>query len=288
MSLPQTVIAVIFDFDDTLTDDSTSGLLESRGIDVETFWAENNERVKGGWDPTLSYLNLILDKTGTEKPLGNLSNRDLKAFGATLKFYPGIPQIFHDLTALASNVPSRPIVEFYVISGGIEEVIAGSSIAKHLHGFRGCRYSDDGGSGPIRQVMNAVSFTDKTRYIFEINKGILGRTPDSKSRSNPYEVNESYAESSRRIPLENMIYVGDGFTDVPCFSLLKKNHGRGFGIFDPKKAGSPKKGWEKLLAPERVTSMHSPKYGEDDDLGSILRMAVQTLCASSVVQSRTA
>ena len=75
-----------------------------------------------------------------------------------------------------------------------------------------------------------------------------------------------------------MIYIGDGLTDVPCFSLLDHFGGRAFGVFDPKKAESPKKAWEQLVVPRRVTSMNAPKYGRTAELGSLLRTAVKRLC----------
>ncbi|MBI3466455.1 MAG: hypothetical protein HY000_25865 [Planctomycetes bacterium] len=104
MSAPQNIIAVIFDFDDTLTDDSTTGLLESYGIDPKDFW-QNRMRalVDAGWDPTVAYLRLLLDNVALGKCFGNLGNRDLRAFGAKLKFYPGIPKLFSDLQAIAKQ-----------------------------------------------------------------------------------------------------------------------------------------------------------------------------------------
>lgn len=85
-----------------------------------------------------------------------------------------------------------------------------------------------------------------------------------------------------------MIYIGDGFTDVPCFSMLDKFGGKGFGVFDPRKPGSSKKAWEKLMVPKRVTAMNSPRYGEDDDLGALLRAAVRTICVDMEVRTQTA
>jgi len=122
--------------------------------------------------------------------------------------------------------------------------------------------------------MNAISFTEKTKYIFSINKGL-----HQKARSDPYAVNHKVEPQNRRIPFENMIYVGDGLTDVPCFSLMQLNKGQAFGVFDPKKKDSPKKAWEQLVAPRRVMSAHSPRYRPDDDLGAFLMMAVESICS---------
>lgn len=100
------VIAVVFDFDDTLVPDSTTALLESRGVDATVFWSELiPPLVDRGYDPPLAYLRLILDRVGPSRPLGMLDNRALRAFGESLdsKFYPGLPQMFLDLKHIVSR-----------------------------------------------------------------------------------------------------------------------------------------------------------------------------------------
>jgi hypothetical protein len=217
-------------------------------------------------------MKLMLDNTGDGKPLGTLTNKALSEFGASLDFYPGIPELFAELHELVKRYEvSNPKIEFYIISGGIEEVIRGSNIAPHFRGIWGSRFHEE--DGRIRGIKNALSFTEKTKYLFAINKGVQDRIRDE-----PYVVNRKVEKQDRRIPLENMIYIGDGITDVPCFSLMKLFHGTAFGVFDPRKKGSAKKAWEQLVAPERVVSTHSPRYREDDDLGSMLRMAVTEIC----------
>lgn len=79
-----------------------------------------------------------------------------------------------------------------------------------------------------------------------------------------------------------------GLTDVPCFSLLLKSKGKAFGVFDPRRKGSPKKAWEKLVAPQRVSTLNSPRYGKNADLGSLLRTAVEEICLSLDVQTGSA
>jgi hypothetical protein len=85
-----------------------------------------------------------------------------------------------------------------------------------------------------------------------------------------------------------MIYVGDGLTDVPCFSLIQRFGGKAFGVFDPAKDGVAKKGWEKLVAPRRVMTLNSPKYRAKDDLGALLRAAVNQICVELDLRTQTA
>jgi hypothetical protein len=282
MHAPQNVIAVIFDFDDTLTDESTSKLLESHGINTDDFWRNQVDGlIKCGWDPSLAYLKLILDNVGEGKPLGKLGNSTLSKFGAGLEFYQGIPAVFDDLRSLvAKHYVSHPSIEFYIVSSGLEEVIRGSSVARYFDGIWGCRFHEQ--DGCINSIMNAVSFTEKTKFLYAINKGLRDL------REKPYSVNEFVDEGNRRIPFHNMIYIGDGFTDVPCFSLLNRFNGTAFGVFDPRKKESPKKAWEKLVAPKRVRTMNSPRYSGDDDLGALLRAAVTNICVRMDVGSQTA
>ncbi|HLN27068.1 MAG TPA: hypothetical protein VK395_04950 [Gemmataceae bacterium] len=199
MHAPQNIIALIFDFDDTLTDESTTKLLEAYGIDTKDFWQNRvSDLTKAGWDSALAYLRLILDHVGEGKPFGDLRNQTLRAFGSALQFYPGLPDLFADLRAtVAAHRLSRPAIEYYIISGGLEEIIKGSSIAQYFDGIYGCRFCEEGGR--IRHVMNSISFTEKTKYIFAINKGV------PSIREDPYAVNRKIEQAARRIPIENMI-----------------------------------------------------------------------------------
>src|SRR5437016_2677501 len=119
-------IALIFDFDDTLLPDSTSELLRQHGLDPEKFWSVNAKRLLDlGYDPTLAYLNLLLDNIGKGKPLGLLTNSQLRQFGETLDstYYPGVKSLFTELRASLGKLSKDLEIEFYVISGGLLEVI---------------------------------------------------------------------------------------------------------------------------------------------------------------------
>jgi phosphoserine phosphatase len=285
MSVAQNIIAVIFDFDDTLTDDSTSQLLKKYKVDPNDFY---NNKVKAlvnkEWDPTLAVMTELLHNIGNGKPLRELSNEALYEFGDELEFYQGLPELFDDLNEIAKqHTLVKPSVEFFVLSGGLEEVIRGCKIAKYFNGgIRGCRFEENK-NGVISDIKNIVSFTEKTRFLFEINKGII----PGGSRKRPFNVNKEVKDNKRRIPFKNMIYVGDGLTDVPCFSLIDKNGGTPYGVFDPRRKDSPKIAWKNLLAPRRIKTLNSPKYTEDDDLGAILRANVDSICTDMTTELKT-
>lgn len=271
-------LALIFDFDDTLVPDSTTTLLKQYGVNTEEFWKKDvKELVTSGYDTTLAYLQLMLEKVGDQKPLGKLTNKDLRKFGATLdsEFYVGIPGLFKDLKALVRNFKTIQI-EFYVISGGLREVIEGSkTIKKYFSAIYGCELAEDADTGILRRIKRCVTFTEKTRYLFEINKGLL----PAETGKNPYLVNKDVPKDKRQIPFENMIYVGDGLTDIPCFSLMKNMGGTAFGVFNPGVESSAKRGFLEFLKTGRVVSIHAPKYRKNDELGSLIRAAVSTRCS---------
>ncbi len=214
------ILAVIFDFDDTLVPDSTTKLIQDHGLDPEKFWGEDVKALIGaGFDPTHAYLKLLLDNIGPGKPLGELTNEKLREFGQKLAplFFQGLQTFFDDLQETVKQFRDMAI-EFYIISGGLQEVIEGCDLIRNnFTAVYGCQLAGDTEDGTLKYIKKAITFTEKTRFIFEINKGI-----DPKdTRSNPLLVNMDVREDQRRIPFKNMIYAGDGMTDIPCFSLLK-------------------------------------------------------------------
>jgi len=282
MPAPQNVVAVVFDFDDTLTEDSTSRLLEHHGIDADAFWKDRvNALVDDGWDSALGWMYALLEETAPGKALEGLSNAALRSFGGGLEMYEGLPELFQDLRSITAAFPeSSPSVEFYIVSGGLEEIIRGSSIAHEFRAIRAGRLWEND-QGTVSRIKNAVNYTGKTRYLFEINKGLL-----ADGEEKPFAVNEHVTDADRRVPFENMIYVGDGLTDVPSFSLIKARGGMAFGVVDAARLSKARKAWEKLVAPERVKAVCEPKYGETALLGRLLRLAVEDVCARIEIRSK--
>lgn len=281
-------IAVIFDFDDTLMPDSTTELIKVHGIDPDEFWGTTvKDLLLTGYEPALAYLNRILDNTGKDRPLGLMTNGKLRDFGKTLSnnFYPGVPTLFKELREIAAAVSKDINIEFYIVSGGLQDMLAEIPLLKkNFSAIYGCQFGEHPRTGVIHQIKKCVTFTEKTRYIFEINKGISPLAVEE----NKYAVNKDVPVAKRRIPFKNMIYVGDGLTDIPCFSLVKRMGGMAFGIFNPLEQRSAKRALLEFLSTDRVISMHAPRYRKSDELGALLRAAVSTVAQRALLESKEA
>lgn len=163
-------------------------------------------------------------------------------------------------------------VEFYIILGGLQAIIEGCpTVQKYVAGVYACQLAEAGDTGTLAEVRRCVTFTEKTRFLFEINKGIS----PVEAQTKPHLVNMKVNDDERQVPLKNMIYLGDGLTDIPCFSLIERNGGTAFAVFK-RGTESAKQAFQQFLATHRVSSMHSPDFRPDADLGAILRAAVVT------------
>jgi len=279
----QAIIAVVFDFDDTLAPDTTTLLLREHGIDTDRFWKEDvRALVNQGYDPAVAWLTLICENARKNGPLVGLTNQTLTEFGRSIDglLYPGLEEMLDDLQGRASA--ARDVqVEFYIVSGGLKELLEGSTLVRsRFSGVYASQLGEDPTTGHLTRLKRVVTFTEKTRYLFEINKGI----EPLQSIANPYLVNQDVRKDDRRVPFENMVYVGDGLTDIPCFSMLKAAGGTPFGVFHPGEEDSAKRAFLEFLAPDRVVSMHAARYGPSDELGALIRAAVQAKISDAAVR----
>jgi hypothetical protein len=228
--------------------------------------------IENGWDPVHAYLKLFLDLTKAGKPFDGITNKNLRDFGSQLKPYDGLPGFFQHLRKWSKEPPFGDLdieISYYVVSGGFEEIIRGcDTISKNLNEFYGCRLAGDTPTGQVKYIMRAISFTEKTRYIFEIHKGILKRQSDK----NPMLVNKEVKKDKRPVPFKHMIYVGDGLTDIPCLSLIKHNYGYGIAIMH--KDSAKREVFEDLIKEQRATSYHSPNYKKDSDLTGVIKAII--------------
>lgn len=230
---------MVWDFDKTLIPGYMQApLFRHYGVNEASFWKEVNDleklyRAKGceQISSEMIYLNHILAYVRRGR-FDGLNNAKLEALGQELEFYPGLPEFFTELRTLVLDDKLYShhdiTLEHYVVSTGFTRTIRGSELASELDGVWGCEFIEDldGDNDEIAQVGYVLDNTTKTRALFEINKGV-NKHPDQIS------VNANMDEKERRIPFENIVYVADGPSDVPVFSVVRRNGGRTYGVYNP-------------------------------------------------------
>ena len=271
------IIAIIFDFDDTLAPDSTTGYLSRCGVDMVHFWQEEvrpmleTTNPDEEWDPTPAYLYKMIEKSHSGE-IEPITRDSLAHWGRQLPLYPGVETIFGRLRKAAAAVNPKVTLEFYLISSGIGEALRNTVIAHEFKHIWASDFACDV-EGRITFPRKIISFTDKTRYIFHVQKGIFG----PKYVGKPFEVNRKVDSSRLRVPLKNMIMVGDGYTDIPCFSLIKQGGGFSIGVYGaPDDRGRRSRAWG-FIEDGRLSNLARADYSEGSTLADSLRMAVENL-----------
>jgi len=225
-------VALIYDFDGTLAEGNCAehGLMPAMGInssnDIKEFWkAVRKENEERDADEILTYLGFLAMRARIEKQRDQLTKEKLKLHGEKIPLFKGVDKWFPQINEYASSKGVE--LEHYIVSSGLEHMIEGSSIGDEFKKIFGCRYHYDKKTGYVKWIEVAVNYTTKTQYLFRINKGI-SNTFDNN------EVNRYIEEQDREIPFENMIYLGDGDTDIPCMRLVKDKGGCSIAVYDQK------------------------------------------------------
>lgn len=275
------VIALVFDFDDTLAPDSTSGFLASIGVDVRRFWSEQVDPLlfREDWDPVPAYLHRMIELSRSHAH-GLITQERLQQWGQQLPLHAGVDTLFARLRAMVKEHHPQIHLEFYLISSGIGDVLRHTGIAHEFTDIWASEFIYDE-KGGIQFPRRVVSFTDKTRYLFHIQKGIIG----PGSRNKPFEVNKKFSQDMLRIPFEQMIFVGDGYTDIPCFSLIRRSGGVAFGVWDPKHRDKRSRAWG-FIQEGRVSNLNQARYDEEAELYQWLEEAVESLAGRISLNSR--
>ena len=264
-------LAVVFDFDETLAHDSTSGLIASLGLDPDHFWKHDVQPLlDDDWDPIPAYLHTLLEHSRAHPPEQRITAERLREHGRPIQFFSGVVTTFRELRKAVAEVDPAITVEFYLISSGIGEVLRASRIAHEFTDIWACDFAYNE-RGCIHAVKNVVSFTEKTRFIFQISKGLVG----PEYRGKPSEVNRKIRGGRFAIPFAHMAYVGDGLTDIPCFQIVGQPRGRdgakGFtiAVFDPRRRQKWGMTWE-LVESNRVDAVCTAEYGKHGSVRQLL------------------
>jgi hypothetical protein len=299
----QTTIAVVWDFDTTLIPGyMQTPLFEHFNVDEKAFWDEVNslpELYRSNGATLVSkdtvYLNHILSYVRA-KVFPGLNNAKLKELGAAIPFYEGLPEFFRQVRErVAANTTFRKHevgVEHYIVSTGLRPMIEGSAIRPFVDGIWASDFVE-GTPGPgylkapqanlfeeprvISDIAYALDHTSKTRAIFEINKGT--------NKMKEIDVNSDIALEKRRIPFQNMIYVADGPSDIPCFSLVNHFGGKTFAVYKPKSEPEFEKAYQ-LQKQHRVQAFGEADYRPGSQASMWIQRAVNEI-AERIVRDRT-
>ncbi len=265
------IVALMYDFDRTLSpkDMQEYAFIPGLGMEPAKFWAECTRTAeKYRMDPILSYMYNMLEKSEGRQLV---TRSTLRALGAGVKLFDGVTTWFSRVNEYAAGLGLAP--EHYIISSGLKEIIEGTPIAhefKEIYAASFC-YNEKG--VPFWPAV-AVNYTSKTQFLYRINKGILDTTENRG-------VNEYMPEDRRRVPFRNMIYFGDGMTDIPSMKLTKVNGGHSVAVYsdDPSEAN-------RMLLDGRVDFVVKADYRKGGELERTVFEVIDRIAATSKVLER--
>ena len=269
MKKSKPIIALMYDFDKTLCtkDMQEYTFIPNVGMTPEEFWAESNTLAREKkMDGILAYMHVMLERAHTARV--PIRREDFVKMGKDLQFFPGVEGWFKRINDLGKDL--GVCIEHYIISSGLKEIIEGSSIYGEFHEVFACEYLYNENNVAC-WPKNAVNYTTKTQFLFRINKGVLDLSTDEA-------LNKYTPEEDRRIPFRNMIYIGDGLTDVPCMKLVKVNGGYSIAVYQKNKKSKV----EDLLLHDRVDFIELADYSEGSGLDKTVR---DIICKMAMVDS---
>lgn len=268
------IIGLIYDFDGTLCPGNMQefGFIQAIRQTPEEFWTKsNNLAIDQDASNILSYMKLMYDEA--KKNGIKLTREDFNRYGADIKLYDGVREWFGLVNEYGRK--KGVIVEHYINSSGLTEIIEGSPIAKEFkHVFAGSYLYDENGEAEWPAI--AVDYTAKTQYLFKIQKGIF-------SSRDAHEVNESRSDDQKRLPITNMVYFGDGETDIPSMKVVNMFGGNSIAVFDPARPGR-KKLARKLLRQGRVNFITPASYTKDSRTFRLVCAIIDKIKAQSELQ----
>ena len=270
----KTKIAIVYDFDRTLsTSEMQNSFIRSLGMEPNVFWNEVSDFAKkNNMDHILAYMYLMKDKMVVSHKRFNVD--DLKQLGSDIEFFKGVETWFDSIAKVAEQY--GVIVEHYIISSGLKEIIEGTSIAENFNRIYACEYYYDEYGNPS-WVKNVVNYTTKTQFLFRINKEALEIWDDEK-------VNEFIYHDERPIPFENMIYIGDGQTDVPCMKIVKQYGGYSIAVYNDDEK---KKSVQQMMYDGRITHYCEADYSDDSELFNLMTQIIHKISVDDPLRMKT-
>ena len=268
------VVAICYDFDKTLSPDDmqAQGYIQSVGYDIPDFWKKSNSLASDNeMDQNLAYM-YVMKQEAEGKVL--FKKKTLADYGANVELFPGVKEWFERIREYGKE--KGVIVEHYIISSGLKEMIEGTSVAKagafekiYASSFY---YNDSGVAIWPAQVVN---YTSKTQFLFRIEKGVLD--------INDPAVNESFSPEEIRVPFRNMVYIGDSDTDIPCMKLVNSYGGHSIGVYNTETKDKTKV--YKMMRDERIKYFAPADYNEGTELDFLVKSIIDRTAANEALET---
>lgn len=268
------VVAICYDFDKTLspTDMQAQGYIQDAGYDPSKFWAMSNDLAENNdMDQNLAYMYMMVKETsGNVRP----TRKTLAEYGAKVALFPGVEGWFERIRAYGER--QDVIIEHYIISSGLKEMIDGTSIGKAgvFEKVFASSFLFDA-DGVAIWPAQAVNYTNKTQFLFRIEKGVLDINDDG--------VNDCFAPGAIRVPFRNMIYIGDSDTDIPCMKLVNTYGGHAIGVYDAATVDKSKV--FQMTRDKRIKYFAPADYTANSELDRLVKAIIDRTATNERLES---
>lgn len=266
------IIAIMYDFDKTLCtkDMQEYTFIPNLGIKPEEFWHDADKlREKSKMDQVLTYMYLMIKKTSDKKK--TIKRSYLNEMGKDIELFPGVTEWFKRINDFGKE--HGVIIEHYIISSGLKEIIENSAIGPYFKQIYASEfYYDENGDAVWPKL--AVNYTNKTQFLIRIKKGVLDISDD-------YNLNKKMLENERRISTSNMIYIGDGITDVPCMKLTKDGGGVSIAVYNQKSIKTAK----SLYDDNRINYFVPADYQKDSAIDTIVKKTIMSMALDTELKN---
>lgn len=266
------VVAICYDFDKTLTPDDmqAQGFIQSVGYDVSSFWEKSNALAENNdMDQNLAYMYTMLHESEGKV----LFTKDkLIEYGSKIQLFPGVEDWFKRIKNYAYD--KGVILEHYIISSGLKEMIEGTKVSKFFEKIYASSfyYNENNVAVWPAQVVN---YTNKTQFLFRIEKGTLD--------VNDSGINDYFPPENIRIPFRNIIYIGDSDTDIPCMKLVNVNGGHSIGVYNPNTKKKEKV--YKMMHDNRIKYFAPADYTDSSDLDKLVKAIIDRTYYNEVLEN---
>ena len=256
--MKKTITAIIYDFDKTLCDRDMQeyAFIPNLGLTPEEFWEETDNLARENkMDKILACMYMM--KTKSDQLGKPLKRKDFVKLGESIKFYPGIKDWFTRINEYGNSIGLQ--VEHYIVSSGLKEIIEGTEISKYFKEIYACEFLYDQ-NGIVTWPAMSVNYTTKTQFLSRINKGVLDISEDKI-------LNAKMLDEDRRISTKNMIYIGDGFTDIPSMRMVREKGGYAIAVYQQNKLDTVK----DLLKEDRIDYAVLADYSENSTIDILVK-----------------